>query len=323
MAGGDYYDTLGISKTANETEIKKAYRKLAMKWHPDKNPDNRVKAEAQFKKVSEAYDVVSDPEKRKIYDLYGEDGLKAGGPPQAGGFGGMPSGYGGGGHQARSANDIFAEFFGGQAGGMGMFNGGGGGMEGFGGFPGMSQGMPQRPQQLVLKLATPLEELYKGATRKLKISRTKTSTSGQATKESEVVEVVIRPGWKSGTKVTFAEKGDEQPGQRPGDVVFLIDQKPHPVFTRDGNDLLYTHRLPLVDALSGTQITINHLDGNPISIPIQEVIHPDKQKVIRGKGMPISKHPGQFGDLRITFKVAFPSTLTATQKQKVKDALKS
>lgn len=188
--------------------------------------------------------------------------------------------------------------------------------------PAACQPTRQRPQQLVLKLATPLEELYKGATRKLKISRTVTTANGQSSRESEVVEVVIRPGWKSGTKITFAEKGDEQPGQRPADVVFVIDQKPHQVFTRDGNDLLYTHRLPLVEALSGTQLTIQHLDGNPISIPISEVIHPDKQKVIRGKGMPISKQPGQFGDLRIIFKVSFPATLTAAQKQKMKDALK-
>lgn len=323
MAGGDYYDTLGISKTANETEIKKAYRKLAMKWHPDKNPDNRVKAEAQFKKVSEAYDVISDPEKRKVYDMYGEEGLKAGGGagPQSGfpGGGGMPSGFSSGGFQQRNANDIFAEFFGPSGGGAGMF--GGSGMEGFGGgFPGMQPA--RQPQQLVLKLGTPLEELYKGATRKLKISRNITNSNGQTTRESEVVEVVIRPGWKSGTKITFAEKGDEKPGQRPADVVFVIDQKPHAVFTRDGNDLLYTHRLPLAEALCGTQLTIQHLDGKPISIPINNVIQPDSQKVIPGKGMPLSKTPSQFGNLRVTFKVSFPATLTSAQKEQLKVALK-
>jgi len=320
MAGGDYYDVLGVSKDADDAAIKKAYRKQAMKWHPDKNPNNREKAETQFKKVSEAYDVISDPEKRKIYDMYGEEGLKAGPPPPGGG--GFPGGFPGGGggfpggggfrYQPRSAHDIFSEFFGnGGPSGMGGMGGmGGDGFDSFGfgggGFPGgMSggMGMPRKPQQVVIKLATPLEELYRGATRKMKISRNVINAQGKSERQSEVLQVNIAPGWKSGTRVTYANKGDEQPGQGASDVVFVIDEKPHPHFKREGNDLFYTHRLPLVEALSGTELKIPHLDGKTISLPIDEVITPDTRKVLKGKGMPISKSPGTFGNMQILFKV--------------------
>jgi curved DNA-binding protein CbpA len=128
--GKDFYDILGLSRGANESEIKKAYRKLAMKWHPDKNQDNKDFAEKKFKAVSEAYEVLSDPKKKDLYDQFGEDGLKEG-------FGG------GGGFNASNAEDIFAQFFGGGMGGGGPF-GGMGGMPGggFGGMPGGMGGMP-------------------------------------------------------------------------------------------------------------------------------------------------------------------------------------
>lgn len=343
--GRDYYATLGVSKDADDDQLKKAYRKLAMKWHPDKNPNNRQKAEEQFKLVSEAYDALSDPEKRKIYDQFGEEGLKQGVPPPgAAGFGagnGFPGGFpaGGGGTQfrwqPRAANDIFSEFFGsgggfGGGGGMedlfgGMGGGrsfsGGAGFPGMGGMGGMGGGRRKDPP-LHSKLPTTLEEMYKGSTRKMKISRTiYDAASGKATRVSEVLTIDIKPGWKAGTKITFAEKGDEHPGREAADIVFQIDEKPHPTFKRDGNDLIYTHRLPLVDALSGTTVQLQGLDGSPIRVPVDEVITPDTVKVVRGKGMPISKTPGQHGDLRIKFKIDFPRRLDSSQKQKIKEDL--
>ena len=176
--GKDFYDILGLSRGASESEIKKAYRKLAMKWHPDKNQDNKEYAEKKFKSVSEAYEVLSDPKKKELYDQFGEDGLKDG-------FGG-----GGGGFHASNAEDIFAQFFGG---GMGGGMGGGHPFGGMGGMPGGFGGMggdfgrngmggmgggPSRqqprkkadPNEQELKLT--LEEMYYGVTKKLKHTRT-------------------------------------------------------------------------------------------------------------------------------------------------------
>jgi DnaJ family protein B protein 4 len=178
---------------------------------------------------------------------------------------------------------------------------------------------PRKDPSLQSKLPTTLEEMYKGSTRKMKISRTvHDAASGKAVRVNEVLTINIKPGWKAGTKITFAEKGDERPGREAADIIFMIDEKPHPQFKREGNDLVYTHRLPLVDALAGTTIQLTHLDGSPVRIPVDEVITPDTIKVVRGKGMPISKSPGQFGDLRIKFKVDFPRKLDSSQKEKIR-----
>ncbi len=156
--GKDYYATLGVAKDVSEDELKKAYKKMALKWHPDRNLDNKVAAEARFKEIGEAYEVLSDPSKRQIYDEYGEEGLKGGPPPQASssdGFDGAAhfangSGAGGfrgrfpGGFQPSRAEDIFAQMFGGGSGGLGGM-GGLGSM--FGGMGGGMGGMPQQQQR--------------------------------------------------------------------------------------------------------------------------------------------------------------------------------
>mmetsp|Transcript_11094 Transcript_11094/g.19316 ORF Transcript_11094/g.19316 Transcript_11094/m.19316 type:complete len:347 (+) Transcript_11094:156-1196(+) len=328
--GRDYYAILGVPKGSDDAELKKAYRKLAMKWHPDKNPDDRDKATAKFKEVSEAYEVLSDPQKREIYDKYGEDGLKAGMGP--GGGGGGQQGPGGPGMQFRNAEDLFKEFFGGGMGGGGdedpfasMFGGGmhpgmhggmhGGGMPfGFGGQGGPGRGRPQQsgPRKaapIEHQLQCTLEELYAGCTRKMKISR---QVSGKT--ETEVLEINVKAGWKSGTKITFEEKGDQQPGLIPADIIFSIEEKPHPRFRRDDKDLVHTVTLSLGDALCGTTLNILHLDGGHVEVPIKDVIAPSSIKIIKGKGMPISKAPGTFGNLIIKFEVKFPRSLTEEQK---------
>lgn len=331
--GKDYYEILGVSKNVDESELKKAYRKLAMKWHPDKNPDNRAAAEAKFKDVSEAYEVLSDPEKRELYDRVGEEGLKNGG------FGG-----GGGGHgHFRSPEDLFAEIFGGGGGmggdpfgGFGGFGGMGGfpgGMGGMGGFPGGMGGMggggpfggmggmggrPQGPRKdppIEVKLACSLEELYTGCTKKMKINRQ--TSSGRA---EEILEIHVKPGWKRGTKITFTEKGDERPGRVAADMVFVVEERPHPTFRRDGNDLVMTAHVSLADALCGGQLQVRTLDGRPLDVPLTNVVTPGSARVMRGEGMPISKTGGK-GDLRIKFEISFPRQLTPEQKQQLRGLL--
>ncbi|GAX73219.1 hypothetical protein CEUSTIGMA_g672.t1 [Chlamydomonas eustigma] len=325
--GRDYYSILGVSRSADDNELKKAYRKLAMTHHPDKNPDNREKAEAKFKELSEAYEVLSNPQQREIYDKYGEEGLKAGGGPGGGG---------GGGHQFRSPEEIFAEFFGGQSpfgggdpfggfpgmGGMGgmpfAFNGMGGGMgQGFGRSGSNRSAGPRKDPPIESPLNLSLEELYSGTSKKMKICRK--NAKGQSA--TEILEVGVKAGWKAGTKITFPEKGDERPGAIPSDIVFVIGEKAHPRFRRDGNDLIYTARVSLAEALCGTTLKIEHVDGSLISFPVTDVITPTSNKVIKGKGMPITKAPGTFGNMIVKFDVTFPRSLSNEQKDILKQAL--
>ncbi|CAK9150996.1 unnamed protein product [Ilex paraguariensis] len=318
-----------------------------MKWHPDKNPNNKKEAEAKFKQIAEAYEVLSDPQKRAVYDQYGEEGLKGVPPPDAGGPGGTTFFSTGDGPTSfrfnpRSADDIFSEFFGfsspfGRSGGGGS----GGGMMGSrfssslfgddlfeafgdrGGGGSMHQTGPRKAPPIERTLPCSLEELYKGITKKMKISREIADASGKTMPVEEILTINVKPGWKKGTKITFPEKGNEQPNVIPSDLVFVIDEKPHSVFTRDGNDLVVTQKIPLADALTGYTARLTTLDGRNLTIPINNVIHPNYKEVVRGEGMPIPKDPSRRGNLRIKHIIKFPTRLTAEQKVGVKKLLPS
>ncbi|KAF3965021.1 hypothetical protein ACB098_06G116400 [Castanea mollissima] len=349
--GVDYYKILQVDRSAKDDDLKKAYRKLAMKWHPDKNPNNKKEAEAKFKQISEAYEVLSDPQKRAVYDQYGEEGLKGQVPPPDAGGPGGPSFFSTGNgpttfrFNPRSADDIFAEFFGfsapfGGMGGMGGGGGGGGGMrgprfssgifgddgfasfgEGGGGGGFMHQGAPRKAPPIESRLPCSLEELYKGATKKMKISREIADISGKTIQVEEILTIDIKPGWKKGTKITFPEKGNEQPNVIPADLVFIIDEKPHSVFTRDGNDLIVTQKISLAEALTGYTVHLTTLDGRTLTIPINNVIHPNYEEIVPREGMPIQKDPTKKGNLRIKFNIKFPTRLTSEQKAGIKKLL--
>ncbi|KAK7263694.1 hypothetical protein RJT34_31288 [Clitoria ternatea] len=341
--GVDYYKILQVDKNAKDDDLKKAYRKLAMKWHPDKNPNNKKEAEATFKQVSEAYEVLSDPQKRTIYDQYGEEGLKGQvPPPDTGGAtffttGGDMPGFR---FNPRNADDIFAEFFGFSSpfGGMGGRGGGGGtgmrsrfsggmfgddmfGSFGEGGGVHMSQGAPRKAPPIENKLPCTLEEIYKGTTKKMKISREIADVSGKTMPVEEILTINVKPGWKKGTKITFPEKGNEQPNMTPADLVFIIDEKPHGVYTRDGNDLVMTQKISLAEALTGYTVHFTTLDGRNLSIPINNVIHPNYEEVVPREGMPLPKDPSKKGNLRIKFNIKFPARLTDEQKAGIRKLL--
>ncbi|XP_057525278.1 uncharacterized protein LOC130804738 [Amaranthus tricolor] len=347
--GVDYYKIMQVDRNAKEEDLKKAYRKLAMKWHPDKNPNNKKDAEAKFKQISEAYDVLSDPQKRQIYDQYGEEGLKGQVPPpgSSGFSGGSDSGPGFTSFRfnTRSPDDIFSEFFGfsspfgmgdmgGSRGGHGMGGSsafGRGGLFGEDIFSQFGRGagggaeassMPRKGAAYEKPLLCSLEDLYKGTTKKMKISR-EVDASGKPTTVEEILTIDIKPGWKKGTKITFPEKGHEQRGVIPSDLVFIIDEKPHNVFKRDGNDLVVTQKISLVEALTGYTAQITTLDGRALSIPINVVISPSYEEVVKGEGMPIPKDPSRKGNLRIKFNIKFPTKLTAEQKTGIKRLLSS
>ncbi|KAH8966395.1 hypothetical protein BDL97_03G023300 [Sphagnum fallax] len=280
--GADYYYVLKVGKGASEDDLKKAYRKLAMKWHPDKNPNNKKTAEAKFKEIAEAYEVLSDPQKRVIYDKYGEEGLK-GGVPQPSPGGSQSFSNGGSSTSSfafnpRNAEDIFAEFFGGSSpfagfGGIGSSSGRhrafGDGM--FGGFGGTetafhscrgshrSSDGPRKAAIVESKLQCTLQELYRGSTRKMRISRNLADASGKTTQVDEVLMIEVKPGWKKGTRITFPEKGNGQPGVVAADLVFVVDERPDNLFKRDGNDLVVTHKVSLLEALKPSRLLMEGL----------------------------------------------------------------
>ncbi|CAN6583577.1 unnamed protein product [Malus baccata var. baccata] len=334
--GVDYYNVLKVNRNAGEDDLKKGYRRLAMKWHPDKNPNNKKEAEAKFKQISEAYEVLSDSQKRAIYDQYGEEGLKDMPPP---GSGGSPFGNGGGagskGFNPRNAEDIFAEFFGSSPFGFGSpgagksmrFSSDGSGV--FGGFGGnenafrsYSEGVTRKkPPAVESKLPCSLEELYAGSTRKMKISRTVVDANGRQVLEQEILTIEVKPGWKKGTKITFPDKGNEQLGQLPADLVFVIDEKPHDTYKRDGNDLIVNQKVSLAEALGGTTLQLTTLDGRDLSIPVTDIVSPGYELLVAREGMPIAKGPANRGDLKIKFEVKFPTRLTPEQRSTLKRTL--
>ncbi|KAF9606266.1 hypothetical protein IFM89_024087 [Coptis chinensis] len=164
------------------------------------------------------------------------------------------------------------------------------------------------------RLPCSLEDLYFGTTKKMRISRTVADMYGKPGTEEEILTIDVKPGWKKGTKITFPEKGNREHGVVPGDLVFVIDEKPHGVYRRDGNDLVMNQRISLVHALTGQTLNLTSLDGRNVTIPITSVVQPGFEMVIPGEGMPISKEPGKKGNLRIKFDIKFPSRLTAEQK---------
>lgn len=332
--GVDYYNILKVNRNATDDDLKKSYRRLAMKWHPDKNPTTKKEAEAKFKQISEAYEVLSDPQKRATYDQYGEEGLKDMPPPgSGGGSNGFPNGF-----NPRDAEDIFAEFFGSSPFGFGSsgagrsmrFQSDGGGM--FGGFgtsdnifrthsDGSGASLPKKPPPIESKLSCSLEDLYNGSTRKMKISRTVVDANGRLAQESEILTIDVKPGWKKGTKITFPDKGNEQLNQLPADLVFVIDEKPHSLYTRDGNDLIINHRVSLAEALGGTTVNLTTLDRRNLSVPVTDIVSPGYELVISREGMPITREPGNRGDLRVKFEVKFPTKLTPEQRAGLRRAL--
>ncbi|GLU00391.1 hypothetical protein SLE2022_177670 [Rubroshorea leprosula] len=337
-----YYEILGVSKSASQDELKKAYRKAAMKNHPDKGGDPE-----KFKELGEAYEVLSDPDKREIYDQYGVDALK--------------EGMGGGG-PSHSPFDIFETFFGGGAFGGGSFGGGA-----------SSRGRRQKQgEDVVHTLKVSLEELYNGTTKKLSLSRNalcpkckgKGSKSGASTscygcqgsgmkittrqiglgmiqqmqhvcpecrgsgevinerdrctqckgnkviQERKVVEVHVEKGMRNGQKIVFDGQADEAPDTVTGDIVFVLQEKSHTRFERQYDDLHVKHNISLTEALCGFQFALTHLDGRQLLVKSNpgEVIKPGQNKAINDEGMPHHQRPFMKGRLYIHFNVNFPDS---------------
>ncbi|MFH7324864.1 DnaJ C-terminal domain-containing protein [Desulfurivibrio sp. C05AmB] len=310
----DYYETLGLGKSASPDEIKKAYRKLALKYHPDRNQGNK-EAEERFKQISEAYAVLSDPEKRKQYDTFGSSGFQQR-YSQEDIF------------RNSDINDILREFGINLGGGRATFRAGPGGASFFDdlfGVGGMGRGGGQgqefqyfrqdpRQQQMVrgndlsLELPVSLEEVLHGSEKTISLGR-----GAQADK----VAVKIPPGIESGKKLRIAGKGAPSPlAGPPGDLLLLIRVQPHPVFSREGQNLVVEREIPLSGALLGTEVAVPTLEGRQLKVKVPAGSKPQAKLRLKGQGLPGTPGGGR-GDLLVKINLKLPGKLNAEQKKLV------
>ncbi|EDQ86720.1 uncharacterized protein MONBRDRAFT_38336 [Monosiga brevicollis MX1] len=308
----DYYDVLGLKQSASVNQIQDAYRRLALEYHPDRNPSGD--APSKFQQVAEAYVVLSSAKLRAVFDNFGEEGLRDGAPQGYEGFT-EPYVFHG------DADAVFREFFGTDNPYQDMFAPND--EFGFGPKPSLAQQLHRKQDPAIEQpLYLTMEEVYRGCVKKMRISRTVLNDDGHTTLTKEkILTVKVKPGWREGTKITFPKEGDQGPNNIPADVVFVIKYLDHPRFKRRGNDLVHTTHITLVEALCGCIVELLTLDGRKLSIPINDVIKPGFQKVVAGEGMPITKLPGQRGNLVLEFHTEFPRNLSDDRKALIRQAL--
>ena len=344
MAKADFYETLGVSRTATDAELKSAFRKLAMQYHPDKNPGDAA-AEQKFKDINEAYQCLSDGQKRAAYDRFGHAAFENGG----GMGGGMGDGF------ASSMADIFDDLFGDMMGG---------------GRRGRSNGR-ERGSDLRYNLEITLEDAFKGKTATIKVPSLMTCEScsgsgakagskpkacgtcggagrvraqqgffaiertcptcqgrgemidnpcdgcrgaGRVTKERSL-SVNIPPGVENGTRIRLAGEGEAGlRGGPSGDLYIFLSMKAHPFFQRDGADLFCRVPISMVQAALGGEFTVHTVDGSEAKVKIPEGTQSGKQFKLKGKGMPVLR-TRDFGDLYIQANVETPQNLTKRQRE--------
>jgi DnaJ-class molecular chaperone len=315
----DYYQTLGVTKSASDKEIKQAYRKLARKHHPDVNPGDKS-AEAKFKEINEAYEVLGDPEKRKKYDELGANWRMYEQAQQAGqGYAGNPfAGAGGGtwninmggpgGYRTMTEEEMrdlfgnedpFSDFF-------RTFFGGGGAQEP--GTRGRQARAPrtQKGRDIEHEVELTLEEAFHGATRRISIKQ-----GGHA----RSVDVRIPPGVKDGSRVRAAGEGESgSNGGAAGDLYLRVRIRPHPIFERDGNDLRTKVAVPVMTAVLGGEAQVPTITGS-VRLKIPETTQSGQVFRLKGHGMPSVGKPDQRGDLYATVEVQLPRSLTKEQRQ--------
>jgi curved DNA-binding protein len=302
MAGKDYYKILGVDRNATEEQLKKAYRKLAMKYHPDRNKGDK-RAEERFKEVNEAYAVLSDKEKRRQYDMFGAEGFQQRFSREDifrnFDFGQVFKDFGFG------SEDVFSRIFGGPGSGRQRAFGRGGDGFNFGGSFGRTGQQPQKGVDLVLDLQVSFKEAVLGGTRTVSFAR-----GGR----EERISVNVPPGISSGKKLRVPGKGQEGPWGGPaGDLLIRIRVAPDPLFTRKGNDLEISREISLTEAVLGTQIEVPTLDDKKLSLKVPPGTQGHTQMRLRGHGVPLPGGGGR-GDLYVKLIVRLPKSLTPDQE---------
>jgi curved DNA-binding protein len=324
----DYYQTLGVSKTASDKEIKQAYRKLARKFHPDVNPGDKA-AEARFKEINEANEVLADPDKRKKYDELGanwrmyEQAQAAGGWPGGGAGPGSPfgdmGGQGGtwtinmggpGGYRTMTEEEMqdlfgdqdpFSDFF------KTFFGGGAGGARDTGRARTGRAARSLKGRDIEHPVDLTLEEAFHGATRRISIKQ----QGGHA----RSVDVRIPPGVRDGSRVRAAGEGEGGSNGGPaGDLYLRVQTRPHPVFERKGDDLHTTVTVPLTIAVLGGEAQVPTINGS-VRLKIPETTQSGQVFRLKGHGMPVVGKPDTRGDLYATVDVQLPRSLTQEQRE--------
>lgn len=348
QAGKDYYQILGVKRDVNAKGLRKAYRELSLKYHPDKNSD--PEAEAKFVEISNAYEVLSDDEKRRIYDQYGEEGLKEGGR-----------------QKFHNPFDIFSQF---------GFGGGGGGGHG-------GHGDKRKGPNVVIPLEVELRDIYLGKefqilhkkqtlcpkcrgtgakdpddvkvcpgckgsgvkifTQQLgpgfvtQTQRTCDQCGGKGRiaksqcpfcKASKVavgeeeLTVILERGMPDGHEIVFEQEADERPDEIPGDLIFRVETLPDKRFTRRGDDLHMNMTISLLEALVGFSKSFRHLDGHSVKVTKEDVTKPGEVFMIAEEGMPKHNWSSELGNLYIEFNIKMPASVTEEQKAAFRELLK-
>ncbi|XP_076293686.1 dnaJ homolog subfamily B member 13 isoform X2 [Lasioglossum baleicum] len=306
----DYYGVLSLKKNANDLEIKQAFRRLATRYNPKGMKDENFAM--IFALVAEAYDVLSDPLRRAIYDQFGEEGLKNG-VPSAEGFI-EPYVYHG------EPMRTYREFFGSDsphADLLHVLSQPSTLLE----FP-EGRGLKRKEEPLIKTLYLSLLEVFYGGIKKMKIQRlvlVEDDKSRTVTKE-KILTIPIKPGIPRGTRIVFPKEGDQGPTKIPADVIFITEDRPHETFRREGSDLHMTVDIFLREALTGTVVTVNTLDDRTLRILITSVITPGYRKSIPGEGLPLPETPNKRGSLIVVFQIEFPVYLPLSNKDLVRRA---
>jgi curved DNA-binding protein len=300
----DYYETLGVSKTASEDEIRTAFRKLARKYHPDVAKDKK-EAEEKFKQINEAYEVLSDPEKRKKYDQLGANWNQPGGfqpPPDWGtqqpGGGFYRYGGGDGGAEFEFGGTGFSDFF-------EAFFGGGRGKSAFGGF-GRREAGAERGNDVEADIMVPLEEALHGATRTVSLRRA-------GSNKVETYQVKIPRGVREGQRIRLAGQGEAgERGGKSGDLFLRVRLARHPDFRVEGSDLIHELKIPPWEAVLGTEIELQTLEGK-VRLKIPPGTQNGQRFRLRGRGLPSSS--GARGDLYVVIQIEVPKKITERERE--------
>lgn len=317
--GKKFYDVLGVPEDATDEDIRKAYKKMALKYHPDKNKS--PEAETKFKAVSEAYETLGDKTKRCRYDKLGDNPVAFDKPNKQD----FPFFF--------SQSPSFFNFFGGAHDPFSMNN-----FNEFGNNPfhrsnsARCHSSRTKPRKQPLKQDPPvvhdlyvsLEDVLIGCTKKMKIERNVLNHDRvTARRENKILTINVKPGWKAGTKITFKEEGDQNPNSIPSDIIFIIKDKTHELFERDGSDIRFNCTVTLKQALCGTNLMLPSLTGESIPISLNEIIYPGMEYTISGQGLPFPKDNGRRGNMVVTFQVQFPDVVPDEIKSTLMDCLPS
>lgn len=297
----DPYHELSLPSSATADEIRRAYKAACLRWHPDKHPSGppRENAEARFKAVAHAYNLLADPASRAAYDA----SRAAAHDPFADPIyrkqfaDGFAKQFAREGHSV-DADSLFESLF------------GEGEREKFDERARRWQTM-DRCEDREVELPLTLEELHSGCTKKRRLKKPDGDTAA-------VLSIVVRPGYRQGDRIRFKDAAVED-GRLPGDVVFLLTQRPHPRFEVDADDLTMVMHVNLVDALAGAVLVVKGLDGKDVKIRVDNVIHPGYVHTVKGRGLPRRDAPNESGDLRIRFDIAFPTRVEAEDRTAVRE----